>query len=265
MDKYRMLFEFNNRIIDIMGHMLMIKRLPILIKDRKYLKQNKELLSKRKHDVCYIIGTGPSLKTIDLTKLDGDTIVTNMFYKYEDASKLQPDYYLLVDEQFYIGEIKKVIPDIVATYPDTNFLLNGLYRKQAEPLLQDFVKTNYLYMWNGSMSSRKRIDCSKVLPAINNVVNIAICVALYMNYKEIILLGCDFTSFVSAKNSHCYEDGEDNKNITLAYELYNYSLVAEAHLMLEQYARKNRIQILNATQGSLIDAYTRINSDYLEK
>jgi hypothetical protein len=265
MDKYKMLFKHNNRIIDLVGTALMIKRFPILIKDQKFLKENKNLPSKKKHDTCYILGTGPSLKSIDLAKIDGDTFATNMFYRYEDALKLNPNFYILVDEKFYIGKTIEVVPEIMERYPKANFLFNGLYRKQVEPLLPRDLVCNYVYLWNGSMNPRKTIDCSRVLPAMNNVVNIAICVAIYMNYKNIILLGCDFSSFAATKKVHCYAEAKEERNMTMAYELFNYSLVAEAHLSLAEYARERGINILNATQGSLIDAYERISSKHLEK
>lgn len=265
MDKYRVLFDLNNRIIDFFGLLLMIKRIPLLLRDREYRKRNQLLINEKKHNSCYVLGTGPSLKTIDLSKIDGDTIATNMFYQYDDSSKLNPDFYILVDEDYYIGDAKKYVPEIFQKYPNSTFLLNGLYRKEIESIVPNNLKVNYVYLWNGAMNSRKRIDCTKILPAMNNVVNIAISVGIFMKYDRIILLGCDFSSFAATKKVHCYNDEEAHRNMTLAYELYNYSLVAEAHLQLDKYAKMNGIKILNATKGSLIDAYERIPSEYLEK
>lgn len=265
MDKYRALFNMNINMIDFIGKLFMTKRAFFLFKNRKFLRKNKELLEKKSHDVCYILGNGPSLKNIDFSNLHGDTIVTNMFHKSENLFDFDPKFYLMIDEQFYIGEIKKEIQKVSKKFPNTTLLLNGLYKDYVDELLPKEKDRYYLYAWNGAMRRKKVIDCSKVLPAINNVVNIAICIALYMNYSEIILLGCDFSSFASMKKVHFYKEEEDTRNMTLAYELFNYSLVAEAHLELDLYAKDRGIKILNATKGSLIDAYERIPCDSIEK
>lgn len=265
MDKYNLLYQMNFRLIDVMGVLLSIRRFPFYLKNHEIRKNNTDLLKKKASDTCYIIGNGPSLKTIDLTKLHGDTMVTNLFYKFEHGTNFRPSFYFLIDEQFYFESHIQDVKNVISHYPETNLILNGLYRERINTLLPKTIKTNYLYIWNGSMRKSKKLDCTKLLPAINNVVGTAICTALYMNYEKIILIGCDFSSFASVKDAHCYNVETSEKGISLAYELYNYSLVANSHEELQGYAMKHNTKIFNATQGSLIDAYERISSREIER
>lgn len=255
----------NFRLIDVMGVLLSIRRLPFYVKNHEIRKKNADLLGKKASDTCYIIGNGPSLKSIDLTKLHGDTMVTNLFYKFDHGTDFQPSFYFLIDEQFYFESHIQDVKNVISHFPETNLVLNGLYRERIINLLPKTIKTNFLFIWNGFMRKSKKLDCTKLLPAINNVVGTAICMALYMNYEKIILIGCDFSSFASVKDAHCYNVGTVERSISLAYELYNYSLVAKSHEVLQEFAETHNIKIYNATQGSLIDAYERIPSHDFER
>ena len=76
-----------------------------------------------------------------------------------------------------------------------------------------------------------------------------------MGYKKINLLGCDFNSFASAKNVHCYKDESSERIHRMSWELYAYSIVAHQYDSLQEYANRNSFSILNSTKGSLIDAF----------
>ena len=76
-----------------------------------------------------------------------------------------------------------------------------------------------------------------------------------MGYKDINLLGCDFNSFASTKQNHCYDDKAPARLYPMYEELFAYSFAAKDHTDLQQYAMKLGCRIVNRTEGSLIDAY----------
>lgn len=254
MGKYETLFNLNLDIQNIGGKVLSLKRLPFILREKTSISRNIELFSKKKNDVCYILGLGPSLKEIDLSKLNGDTIATNRFYKYDTSHSIDPTFYLMMDNDFFLNKEKQCLIDAKRQYPHSAFILNGKYHAEAEGIVgSDSVY--YMYSWNG-MFSGKKIDFCKLLPAFGNIVCCAIGFAMGLGYKKITLLGCDFNSFATQKVQHCYsEDKNAPKLRSLASELFNYSFEAEMHNRLAKYATEQGIQVLNGTPNSLIDSY----------
>lgn len=258
MEKYDVLFSLNKLIFNVYGKVLNIRRYPLLRQDKKLLKKNKELKKIKKSKHCFIIGLGPSLKNVDFKKLDGDIIVTNRFFKVEGTEHINPILYVFSDNDFFNGKCDNDLNLAIKKYPNTQFILNGQY---SDSIRKRFPKNDnffYFYSWNGFLKGKKdKIDCCKVLPMSNNVVCTAIYAALYMQYDEIVLLGCDFNSFASTKAVHAYKENDDKRLWTMSSELFQYSFAADLHTQLNIYANLNNQKIINATNGSLIDAYER--------
>ncbi len=256
MDKIGLFLKLNNTAWSLGNSVLGAMRIPLAIKTKGIRKKNTELAKYKKSKRCYILGLGPSLKGVDFSKLDGDLIATNRFYKFDDKKQLIPNYYVVVDRAFYGGDAKDAFKECVMQYPDTCMVLNGIYRDWCENEIGNINKLrHYFYMWNGGVSAKRDLSLTKVLPAVNNVVHIAIMLALHCGYEEIVLLGCDFNSFASPVANHCYKDAKSERLWTMEYELYAYSLAAHAHNELNKYAHNKGQRIVNCTKGSLLDAY----------
>lgn len=261
MDKFELLFELNKKIFNVYGKILTFKRLPLLAEDKKLIRKNVLLKEMKRSDKCYIVGLGPSLKKIDLTKLDGDIIVTNRFYKVSDADKIAPIAYVLCDNSYFEDDSVEDFKNAVMQFPETAFVLNGQYSRYVRNLFPSRKNLFYFYLWGGFISGIKsRLDCTRVLPMASNVVCAALYLGLYMGYKEINLLGCDFNSFAAQKKSHAYKDEDDERLWSMSTELFQYAFAADSHVQLNIYANRHRQKIFNATEGSLIDAYERKDS-----
>lgn len=206
----------------------------------------------------YVLGLGPSLKKVDLTQLDGDIICSNRFYKFVQAERCTPQFYCMMDDDFFVGKAVQNFMDAYEKYPQAQFLLNGKYRQEIEQLIGIKENIYYVYGWSGVINENSNIDFTRNLPVALNVVCRMIQAGIYMGYKNIILLGCDFNSFATLKDKHCYEDSDDNVHWRLSYELFCYAFAAKEHEIINQIAQKCNVEILNATEGSLIDAYKRI-------
>lgn len=250
MEKRYMQFIINQYEKNLAGACIHLIRTPYYYKIRNHLKKNRELKNKRVKDKCYIIGLGPSLKELDLGKIkDGDIITGNAFYRNENILDVSPLVYIMLDWRLYCEEEHiKTRTKAMEMFPDTNFILNGKFFNK------DIDSSNCFWIctW-GTENFPREIDLSKVCPSFENVINLAIYVAIYMGYKEIILLGCDFNSFALRKKVHSY--GVEERTIPLSYELFMYAFVADSHHKLSKYAVSNNVKIINATKGSLLDAY----------
>lgn len=256
MGKFHTLFKLNTLIMDVAGMALSAKRFPYLMKKKAYMNKNAQLKTLRKNDTCYVLGLGPSLKDVDLSKIDGDVFTVNGFYNFKGARDISPSFYFITDTFAYTNPDNTLIADAMDMFPDTVFVLNGLYQDAAAAKIGDRKNRHfYSFAWSGYFDPRKEIDFTKNLPIMGNIVNHVIMAAMYMGYKRIVLLGCDFNSFASRKQSHCYEEKDDARVLSLSYELFCYSFCADEHDLLARYAKAHGIEIVNATNGSLIDAY----------
>lgn len=265
MDKFERLLILDKKIFGLYGRLITLKRLPIIIREKKIIKDNEKLKRIKRNKRCFIIGLGPSLKNIDLMALDGDIIVTNRFYKVDKAQDVNPLVYVINDSAYFDGDSVEDFLTATKKFPDSKFVLNGLYKNKIEKLVSKRDNFYYLLLWKGFFNPEKNeIDLTKLLPMSSNVIGTALYVALYMGYEEIILLGCDFNSFASPKQVHVYEDKESTRLWTMSNELFQYSFAADMHVQLDLYAKRHNQVILNGTEGSLIDAYERVSLDELQ-
>ena len=163
-----------------------------------------------------------------------------------------PTYYLLYDPGFATSH-RSALNDAISVYADTGtvFLLNS----QFSTLNFDNRSNIYFISAFKGLFSGQKYSIDKVMPSFPNVVGVAIGTVMGMGYKKIVLLGCDFNSFASPVSNHCYEEKNNGRRIKLWYELYRYSLVAHGHEIINEYAQRNGIEIVNSTKGSLIDSY----------
>lgn len=257
MGKYNTLFKINKILTNLVGKWLSLLRIPAYLKLRNVIKFNKNLKAKRSSDKCYICGLGPSLKDIDISKLDADIIAVNRFNMVGADNNVTPTYYCIIDNSFFEGKDKNDFYNAVDKYPNTAFVLNGKYYTQIQKKFG--YKDNFFYacFWKGIFTQKNKIDFRKILPVFINVVGAAIALAMFVGYKEIILLGCDFNSFASPKAVHCYDEVNQDRKWTMAFELFSYSFAADMHYELQKYAKINNIRIINSSKGSLLDAYEK--------
>lgn len=255
MDFYT-LFNLNKKVVNLGGY---LKSLKYLFFNRNYysaVKRNINILDKKKSDICYICALGPSLRSVDLSKINGDTIVVNDFFRIgKNNPGFVPTFYLMIDALYKSEEYIKSFEDAINQYSEKNtvFLLHPVL---ADILEKSHSQSHFFYLscFKGLFNAKKEFKIDKVMPAFGNVACTAIACALALGYKKIVLLGCDFSSFASRKMSHCYEENSQ-RSLRMSYELYCYSFVADMHDQLQAYAMKHGVEIINSTRGSLIDAY----------
>lgn len=207
---------------------------------------------------AYVCALGPSLKEVNLSKIESDTIVVNRFFKIgKEHPEFVPTYYIMVDTGFSSEENKRDFKEALDTYlpKGTIFFLNSLMANSD--VLKDYDTKNIYFVscFRGSVHSDKKYSLDKPLPVFQNVVGEAILILMLLGYKSINLLGCDFNSFASRKRIHCYQDKTDERPISMSWELFFYSRAAKDHEDLQQYAMNHEILIKNTTKDSLIDAY----------
>ena len=104
------------------------------------------------------------------------------------------------------------------------------------------------------------IDCdiTKNMKFTSNVVSTTILIAIFMGFKEIYLLGCDYNSFAYREEVHSYEEVAEEEIIwenKLGMLLKFFTLITEVHYKIAKLAHKKGVKIINLSENSLLDAY----------
>lgn len=229
---------------------------------KRTIKSN--LVYKNKHEGkrCFILGTAPSLNSLNQSQVAAlaQEIVfgVNSLYKAEVVSAIIPKYYVLLDN-LYWEQWDHTFDEVANKYKkDTPTFITDLrakkFAEQASPDKQHICV--YAKKYPVTLMS-EQLD--KNIYGAMNVVSFSILAAMYMGFKEIYLLGCDYNAFCSAGKGHAYDD-ESEQNVAgynLAFYLKFYWITTEFHYLIAKLAKKKAISVINLTPNSLLDAYPR--------
>lgn len=223
---------------------------------RKIARNNSELSKYKKSDICYICGNGPSLRKVDLDQLEGDTIVMNNHWKIGANFKMEPTYYLLGDKAFAHPKWEKSFEGMMNYCPETPHIMTV----RMGPKMDTYHGNTKVYFFSPLSSTfkcGKRNDFTKNVSNAFNVVGWAILLAIYLGYKEIYLLGCDYSLFASRYIEHAYDkNGEKVASpFPLRDMLFKYSITTEIHYQIAKYAKQQGVKVVNLTKDTVLDAY----------
>jgi hypothetical protein len=152
----------------------------------------RELKDRFKGERCFIVGNGPSLNLIDLSKLESEYsfAVNGIFYK-TDAVGFTPTFYVVEDSHvvhdnlerinsydaeymFFPTQYRKLIKNRKNT---TFFRMNTGYYKQDSP---NFKIPRF------STDISRRVFCGQSVTMMN------LQLAFYFGFKDVYLIGMDF-------------------------------------------------------------------------
>ena len=236
-----------------------------------------------------IMGNGPSLRqTIDNDSewlLSHDLMAVNFAANTPDFFNLRPAYYVLADGHFFSGtqtdpnvaklwqEMKKISWKMTLWIPSKTLPL-----AKALTLHNDNItlKTFNLTPLEGNKALVHRLmDAGLGMPRPRNVMIPAIMAAIREGFKKIWLCGADHTwtrtlsvddeNFVVSIQPHFYEDNEkEHERVRSTYAglhlhdvLGSMTVAFRSYWEIADYARARGIEIINATPGSMIDAFPR--------
>lgn len=244
---------------------------------RKAINRNKNIRNSHFNERCFIVGNGPSLTNMNLAVLRDEFVFTvNSIYRNDKIYKaIQSNCHVLMDPGFFkkgseiIDEtsecIKKYNPEILLV---TEYYKDNKYSKK-------FKDYHHQIFSHRNNSARIKVDFCKNMAPTQNVVHAAIYTAIYMGFKEIYLIGCDMTSFYENfaanvgkfESFHAYELTEDDKNSYKsvkeihdnAFMLHDYAITFDIFKGIRRYCEDNNIQVINATDGGILDMFPRAN------
>lgn len=248
----------------------------------KLLKSNEQFRGKYKGHRCFVLGTGPSLKSQDLKYLRNEFVVTvNQFMRSRQFEDVGTNFHVWNDSGYFtesgesevlqerIGLCKKIGKKAISFLP---------YNKSVE-----FVKKNHLdeflniyyYQEYGTIPLEKAtLNLSSLMPEVGSAVLSAVNIAIYMGFSEIYLLGCDCTDIltvISAKNSviasaqYAYEDDSfvetqvkymlGERPLEFIYELQAKKFAAFRKIY--EICKEEGVKIFNCTEGGILEGIPR--------
>lgn len=231
-------------------------------KDSQFIRSLKDKYSGKR---CFIIGNGPSLTISDLEKLSKEyTFAANFIFKSFDKTNWRPSFYLAVDPNFIQTSYKELnkynLPEMfLAT--DVNFDMT-IFNTNATRIFE-YTKFK-INKWN-DMSAHISEDVSKYFSVGYTVTFTAIQFALYMGFKEIYLLGVDFSySSIRDKSGKIHKDNDAKDYFfgeKYAETVLPYYTNLHAYQVAKKYADEHKVKIFNATRGGKLEVFDRVNFD----
>ena len=240
--------------------------------ERQLLEKNRALQNKHKGRRCFVIGTGPSLKTQDLSPLAHEiTFAMSAFWKHPIVEKWQPTYYCIADPLFFDGSepTRDFFGSLKQRIHHTTFFVpvDGARIIQEQQLLS-LERTHYVAFPPGlNYGSITDINFVKRVPFVLSVSQLCIMAAIYMGCSPIYLLGLDHNWLSHIGHDQHFYEGlaglEKHPEVrTLAEWGYQTAMECTLRLwriyeMLSAYAHRKGIRILNATNGGFLDVFER--------
>ena len=228
----------------------------LIIAFSKILEKNKQFKNIHKGESCYIFGNGSSLKYYDL-KLFNDrvSIGCGALFCHNDIKKIDLKYYYAAHPLFhynfwknpYSGKYEKnkagsFYKDRMKSNSDVQYFtcLSNYFGIQGENI-------NYVYHFGQSDSSGIGCQMDSVFTMMTGALPAMIGMALYMGFKDITLVGCDYTSSPQ-KIGHFYEFG-DGSDLEVD-DIFNEEILRA--LSESEFVNINSITIDNKYKGKVI-------------
>ena len=276
----------------------------IRLKELKYgdaIKPYKELLRKNakykdihKGKRCFILANGPSVNKLDFSLLkDEVTFTVNQIVRNPQFERLNANYHMWADRIFFEiedgnqedMEMLQVIKNVSKKAPNVEIFYEVTAKSMIDKYHLDEC-SNVAYFQsialNAGIMEKTFIDFTHCLPNYPTVIDYAICLAVYMGFNRIYLLGCDCTGFINvaqnkmaeAKNNlYAFEMSENaakrmerySRQRNIQNELNTYVALFDEYDRLGIYCKRNGVKLFNATDGGLLECLPRVKLDVVLK
>lgn len=239
------------------------------------LQKNKEIHNIHDGKRCFILGNGPSAGKIDLSILAGESVISvSNGYLHKNYNLIAPQYHCVPQITYGLMTEK----DVVAWFTEMHehigsaelFLNETEYELVRKHNLFAGRKVHFLAMRDNfdELKTHQIPDLAVAIPRVQSVPVMAIIIAMYMGFKEIILLGVDHDHFKSRKYIYAFDLGvQEGKDYSVTSdgqtidswfdEFQGLARLWRHYRFLRRVADAQSISIYNATPGGELDEFPR--------
>lgn len=232
--------------------------LPDWYQNKKIEKYRNKYAGKR----CFIVATGPSIKTEDLDRLaEKQEICFSMnkiFYGF-DKTSWRPNIYVGEDAKLlkYYGEdIREQISGLKFLADTYN---NGI----------DYGELAYTFHMSYPEQDERPgygEDFSYGYVSGYSVVFACIYLAIYMGFTQIYIIGADmnYSHDMTSSKNHFYGDKDTiSKQEETINQPFFFDTVHRNYVFARLFAEARNVHIYNATRGGRLEAFERVDFDEL--
>lgn len=262
---------------------------------RGLIGNNIEFKNKHKGKRCFIFGNGPSLKNVDFSLFENEyTITVNQLPKNSNFGQLKTTYHVWADENFFrLDKNKPEDMELLQIMKRVNSENNKpivFYKDTAESMVKKYSLDKELdirYYAEGcweTWNANNYFKFNELVPGFATVIQYCICLAVYMGFSKIYLLGCDCTGIINVIESwlnlddsgdqrllYAYEISENQKKISqrrnitysIKEELLDSIKLFEDYERLRDYCLDKNVKLYNATVPSLLQSIEKVNLEDL--
>lgn len=207
---------------------------------------------------CFIVATGPSLNIQDLDVLKENKeicISMNSIFYIFDKTDWRPDYYVMSDHRGF-----ELYSEKLDNLPIDNVFLSDnddVFWKQEHKDNIYYHHHHYEYYFNRLPKFSADFSMRSYTGA--TVTYNCMQLAAYMGFKEIYLLGVDFSYGGQQKNETYAHFYQEEKRISVGF----VDQVTLAYQSAKKYADEHGFKIYNATRGGKLEIFERVEFDNL--
>ena len=277
------------KIIELFETVLNI--LMVLILNVRYLF-HKTRYPKIKNNSIQVLGNGPSLKDdipeILKKKENSPVMVVNTFATTDLFEKFKPEYYIMIDPDYFRPPKNERIKKVQETTTDAliektrwelhlfipisgrkSSLVKSIKNRNKNIKIVEFK--NIPIIGGADLLNTFLFKNNLANPFYKNVLNTSIFLAIKMKFSKILIWGSDHSwtkdLSVNSQNEVFYGDRHVyNPKLTLIKEdkpfhsvLLSFALMFKSHNQISQYAKQIGVSLYNCTTDSFIDSYEKPN------
>lgn len=257
------------------------------------LRMNEQFRDIHKGKRCFILGSGPSVKNVDFSKLANEyTFTVNHFARFEKFEELKTNYHVFGDERIFYSSGNSTINQESLDYLEKlnnssksiqYFIVYSAKRFFEDTRILTLSNINYFYnVLDFYKDYKEAFDITKAIPWFPTCIDYCIAIAIFMGFSEIYLLGCECTGFSKLLTSNSSQGSmqtygyklSDNERNRLKEQIKTYGAAEELQLwadimkdynFLETYSQKHNIKIINCTDGGILESFERKTLDEVLK
>lgn len=218
--------------------------------------------NKHKGEACFVIGNGPSLRIDDLTKIHElgiPSFACNRIYLAFPETSWRPSYYFISDSKLLNGYDEHLdgVDEKCRFFPKRfrDTIKKGLF----------YNDVYFEYRKEGKFST----NAAKCIYPGASVTTEMLQFAYYMGFKEIYLIGVDFSYAVNNPlNSRSYAYQGENNYFIKGYlkegevaDMPDVTANLLAFIAAKETTEKNGCKIYNATRGGKLEVFDRVDLD----
>ena len=266
------------------------------VNNQFYIQQSPLPQLEHHSEKMVIIGNGPSLNDSILKYKDeilkNDITAVNFFASSELFEQLRPNVYVFADpaifeapihlndsiESLLMNLLLKTVWEMHVIVPSSakDSIFVSKLRSNKHIAVDFYNNTNQNV---GSMSKFEAWDNNLIAPPAQTVLNVALYLSLFWNYKEVYLIGADSSFFEDLRvdqntneiftiDKHFYNNqsvlskfdakrGRPMTGWSLHELIYAYGRMFEGYSDLKEYANYKGLKVYNASEYSWINVFER--------